>query len=386
MAEMKRAPVFVAIGVLITCFCHVIWPRTATVAALGWSSREYSKLRTRWPSAATEDARRAYRTVAELLPHMRDEILRQRSLAPDDDATRTLFKDIVMNDLPGSTVAFGPPSWGSLRFWVPGGESLVADGNTAQTRLASMIYAAQCRETVTDKRALVVDVGGLLGDFAAMAASAGCIALCFEPQPPFAALIARSLRDNGLSDFAVVINAAIGPVSGARLKYTRGDHGGAASFVPVDASVGTSAVAGDNIVPSVRLDHVVPADADILLLKIDVEGFDPAVLRSAEALIVAGRVRHAVFEYTPWWEDRNSATGRGGWQSILTWLLAAERPPRLFALHRRSSECYGPLDESQLDEFHEVHVQRHLQTDLFVTWDATFTPLCSEMWTAGVLA
>ena len=49
-------------------------------------------------------------------------------------------------------------------------------------------------------------------------------------------------------------------------------------------------------VKSMRLDQVIPLDAEIAFLKIDVEGADPLVLLGAEGLLRAKRIREGCFE------------------------------------------------------------------------------------------
>lgn len=42
----------------------------------------------------------------------------------------------------------------------------------------------------------------------------------------------------------------------------------------------------------------------VLLIKIDVEGFDVGVVHSAEGLIRANLLKHLIFEYTPYRNDQ----------------------------------------------------------------------------------
>ena len=50
--------------------------------------------------------------------------------------------------------------------------------------------------------------------------------------------------------------------------------------------------------PSVRVDDVVPPDVPVCMLKADVEGYEPAVLRTAERLLSSGRVHAVQLEVT----------------------------------------------------------------------------------------
>ena len=277
---------------------------------------------------------------------------------------------------------------------VPPGESLYADGNRAQERLADLLYSRACRSAATPAETpLVVDVGCLLGDFTLTAAAAGCRVLCFEPQLKFARLVRANVALNGHDDGVLVLNAAVGEEHGRRLYFNKGDgsHAGVASFGPqVSAVLGRP---GDKMkssdpfsVPSYRLDAVILPNERILLLKIDVEGYDAAALASAKGLLQAGRVQHVIFEFTPFW----TGLGQGRWLETLTWLTELKPrglgPSRLYALHRTDDMCYGPLAASSLAYFHDVHLALHLQTDVYVTWEPAnaFDPGCSGPWTEDV--
>ncbi len=69
--------------------------------------------------------------------------------------------------------------------------------------------------------------------------------------------------------------------------------------------------AGDIEVPAVKLDDVFDDDTKIAVMKLDVEGHELAVLRGAEQMFAAKRVRHCVFEehrgfptdVTTWFEE-----------------------------------------------------------------------------------
>jgi len=120
----------------------------------------------------------------------------------------------------------------------------------------------------------------------------------------------------------------------------------------------------------------------VLYMKVDVEGFDVAVVRSADALLRAGRLKHLHLEFTVWF----NGPGQGQWREVLTYLHAMPIQPRMYALHRTGQDCYGPLRENQFDEFVETHASNHLQTDLYVTFDAGFDPKCNGEWSRNHFA
>ena len=131
----------------------------------------------------------------------------------------------------------------------------------------------------------------------------------------------------------------------------------------------TTATNGSLHVSTVRLDDVIgPLQSNVLLLKIDVEGFELNVLRSAEQLFRAKRIEHLIFEYTAWWTDRAPQ------KDLLPYVRHYLGPEHLFALHRTGKHVYGPLDSDQLDGFYPNHFKRHLQTDIY----AVFTESSDE--------
>ena len=116
-------------------------------------------------------------------------------------------------------------------------------------------------------------------------------------------------------------------------------------------------------ISTIQLDDVQwPDQSSILLLKIDVEGFELNVIRSAEKLFREKRVRHLIFEYTAWWTDRAAQ------KELIPLVEQKLGAQTLYALDRTSMAVYGPLTRQDLDQFHEKHIQRHLQTDIYVVF------------------
>jgi FkbM family methyltransferase len=226
----------------------------------------------------------------------------------------------------------------------------------------------------------VIDVGGLLGDFSLQAAKAGCRAMCFEPQPAFADLIRASTILNRLEEKVHVVNAAIGGKDNQMLYYTIDSHGGNAGF-----SLEPPANQEDDTfqIKSYRLDELLKDTKEkVLLIKIDVEGYDVSAVYSAKTLLANGRVKHLIFEYTAFLTGK----GQGRWLEVLYWLNSLAKSPRVYALHHTGTDCYGPLLDKDLYSFHKCHMERLLQTDIYATWDDDFDPMCSSVWYEGVYA
>ena len=176
-------------------------------------------------------------------------------------------------------------------------------------------------ELLSDGDAMV-DVGANVGILSARAAGlvgeSGRV-VAVEPSP-------RCLEDlrrvvDGMSNVTIV-DAALGPerVTVSLMGWDNPDHRGLGTAVDGHRSgieenwyEGTAAV-----VPQLRLADVLDEHLpgrEVALLKVDVEGYEPAVLAGAPALFDEGRVRAAILEVTP---DVDA-----GWASDL--IAAADR-------------------------------------------------------------
>ena len=144
---------------------------------------------------------------------------------------------------------------------------------------------------------------GILGARAARLVGESGRVVAVEPSP-------RCLEDlrrvvDGMSNVTIV-EAALGPEHGtvSLTGWDNPDHRGLGTAVEGHRSgieenwyEGTAAV-----VPQLRLADVLDGylpGREVALLKVDVEGYEPAVLAGAPALFDEGRVRAAILEVTP---------------------------------------------------------------------------------------
>ncbi len=124
----------------------------------------------------------------------------------------------------------------------------------------------------------VVDVGAYIGLYTmALARRVGPLGrlVAFEPDPDSFSALEAHCRLNGLQASVTLVRAAVG------------DKDGAVSFKPGRASESHISCAFDNgssVVPGVRLDTVF-ADSRVDILKIDVEGYEEAVMRGGRRLL-----------------------------------------------------------------------------------------------------
>ena len=143
---------------------------------------------------------------------------------------------------------------------------------------------------------LFVDVGANLGWHAVHAAQCRSVetVVAFEPDPFNAWLLDRNLAENGIAN-AVISNAAVGAQCGtARLHRYRSTNYGRHSLL-------TDYGYGSRLVPLADLDSALEqlglADRAINIIKIDVEGYEPAVIAGATRALQ--RTRAVIMEYSP---------------------------------------------------------------------------------------
>lgn len=130
----------------------------------------------------------------------------------------------------------------------------------------------------------VLDAGGNIGIYACIGAAQlppGGRLVTFEPVPQNLAYGRRNLDQNGLTDRVEVVQTALGPEPGTVVIHLAaggftGSHSVARATVGADSS-------GSLTVPMTTIDDYVSQHglSPVDLIKVDVEGFDIAVLRGA---------------------------------------------------------------------------------------------------------
>jgi FkbM family methyltransferase len=128
---------------------------------------------------------------------------------------------------------------------------------------------------------LFVDVGANIGWFSLNAARCPGVSqvLAFEPDPGNHALLCENLDFNALSARVLPIACALGAANGMALLHRyRGTNPGRHSLLQAHGH-GQSLVAVETL--DAVLTHLGYADAPIHTLKLDVEGYEPAVMAGA---------------------------------------------------------------------------------------------------------
>ncbi|KXZ44545.1 hypothetical protein GPECTOR_65g163 [Gonium pectorale] len=149
------------------------------------------------------------------------------------------------------------------------GSGMVEAGITA---IAYKLLNGRC-EGKGGQRALVVDVGANFGWFAIMAARLGCKVIAYEPVPVFRSFFEYSIFLNDLSSLIEVRPSVVSHEAEKHMKMETIE------------------------VPSVRLENDVKSD--VLLMKVDVEGWEWAVIKGAEGLFKKYDVESVIMEYSP---------------------------------------------------------------------------------------
>jgi FkbM family methyltransferase len=178
-----------------------------------------------------------------------------------------------------------------------------------------------------------IDIGAHIGWFATIAARCvgrdGVVIAC-EPYPTNAAALRANLDLNEHRNVRVV-EAALGSESGTLHLATVGGESGGVTALPW---------ASDGLVevPMATLDDIAPGVGEIALVKVDVEGWEPHVLRGAEATLM--RTRNVLIEI-------NKPALRA----------AGSSPDEILNLLRRSGfTCFNRIPQPGLRRLHRADV------------------------------
>ncbi|WP_428415521.1 FkbM family methyltransferase [Methylibium sp.] len=136
-------------------------------------------------------------------------------------------------------------------------------------------------QTVLSPGDHVLDVGANVGTHAVyFAGVAGCRVTAFEPVPVVAELLQENCRINGLVPMIDVHAKAVGSMPGKAQVISSDVKNSGATRLAESVESG---------LPLVSLDSLLDQLPPVRLLKIDVEGMEPAVIRGASALLARDR-------------------------------------------------------------------------------------------------
>lgn len=133
--------------------------------------------------------------------------------------------------------------------------------------------------------ATFIDVGANIGWFSLLAASVvgpGGRVIAVEPNPLNVSLLRQSAKENGFDNIEV-FNVALGDRPGAVALETDGSNG---RIIPIDGPP-AAPLEASFVVPAFSLDDLLAASmpAAVDVVKMDVEGAEPMVLRGAQGVL-----------------------------------------------------------------------------------------------------
>lgn len=243
----------------------------------------------------------------------------------------------------------------------------------------------QCR---AQPELLLVEVGGLKGDFGlTVAAATGCRTIIYEAQEQHAVMMAQSIllpENNDMDEDSVLLShtvkirhAAVSPKTWVSFATATAatDTTGSTPSSSSSSSITSSSSIKTTRIATEQLDEEF-AEETVLLLKVDVEGGEDDVLRTATNLFLEHRVRHAILEYTP-----HHFAGRGtDYKTLLPRFLqvttagsgsgsssggtTATTTTSCYALHQTQPAIYRILPED-VGVFYETLYKDKIQTDLY---------------------
>lgn len=190
-----------------------------------------------------------------------------------------------------------------------------------------------------------VDVGANIGVYSLVAAECGAEVVAFEPGSAAVAALRSNVALNDLGGRVEVRQEAVGAESG-EIEFV--DGVGTMGHVVTDASDDARGQAGLFTgrstrrllrVPMVTLDEVV-GDARVAALKIDVEGFEDAVLAGAVDALAAAHIGYVQLEHN------DSSERLFGESSRALDILRGHG----YSLHRCVGTALVPLDDEPSDE------------------------------------
>jgi FkbM family methyltransferase len=149
---------------------------------------------------------------------------------------------------------------------------------------------------------VVVDAGANIGYYTLLAASIGCTVHAFEPSPAIFAQLARTIEANGLTGVHL-IEAGLSDIDATlRLPVPHEDN-------HTPSLLDETASAHDEV-KVMRLDDYLESNhiKRVDLLKMDVEGFEPNILRGARRALDEHRIGAVMCEFNDYWLRQNHTT------------------------------------------------------------------------------
>ena len=143
---------------------------------------------------------------------------------------------------------------------------------------------------------LVVDVGANLGYFSLLAASMGFKVVSFEPMNHNTAKFLSSIARNNFEDKIILYQNAVTYTSCDSVTMTKTHNTNQGNGQIKGSTSSKDGLYGKDYVDTIKIDDIV--HTDVLLMKVDVEGFEGAVLNGAKTLICWNLVLYITIEFS----------------------------------------------------------------------------------------
>jgi len=201
-------------------------------------------------------------------------------------------------------VSANPPARGYVPLSTSWGMPVIADPSSVIGRsiVTTGVYDLAVTEALfrlVSPGAVVVDAGaniGYMSVLAGMLAGSGGRVISFEPHPDLFTILQRNVeaagRDSNVAKYEI-IRAAVGDQPGTAQLHLPPGFEMNDGIARIDPDAGPN---GKSVpVQVMTLDDVL-GDSKVDVLKMDVEGYEPQVLRGAMRSLADRRIRHVVFE------------------------------------------------------------------------------------------
>lgn len=126
-------------------------------------------------------------------------------------------------------------------------------------------------------------------------------AIAFEPVPTTFALLEANIAANGLGKVVTAVNRAVAAEAGSATIRIDPSHSGGASMATTNAVDGAHVTI--HMIDRDGLDALIPDGDEVILVKIDVEGFEPIVVDQLVRSRNAARIASIFYEIDEEWVD-----------------------------------------------------------------------------------
>lgn len=152
--------------------------------------------------------------------------------------------------------------------------------------------------SVTHEPSVIVDIGANIGYFSLMAASLGHKVISIEPMTRNAYKFHSSIIKNHMENNIILYQNAVASYANEQvtLKETHHTNQGNGHMSSSNLKEG---IYGIDYVNTITIDDVLKEYNKVLLMKIDVEGLETAVLDGAKHIITNGIIKFIVMEFSP---------------------------------------------------------------------------------------